>query len=546
MGLEGSASVYPGLSSLGDRRLVEQQLKKVLESELFRDASRMSRFLEYVVRAALNGKANEIKGYSLGVDVFDRPADFDPGSDTIVRVQANKLRTRLNLFYAGEGRDDPVRIHLPKGNYKPVFEISYDPGQIVSENIGNSIQQDSRSAIAIMPFENLSGEPGRDCLAIAFSEEVLIALSRFRELRVLSRHVTSRYLGQAYDPREVGAELGVGYLIEGTFQQIGDRVRVTVNLSSATTGDQIFSDRYDRDLTAQHLFEIQEDVAGRTAAKIAEPHGYIHRAGLRRQSGTQILDAYQAQLLATEYWRTPSASSHKRVRALLENAVQTDPNYAGAWGMLAKVYGDEFRDGYNHDRPKPLERALKAAERSVQLDHLNETGLHALFLTHYNLRNMEPFEEAARQAWAVNPNYPDMLVDLSVCRALQGELETARSLIVRAIELCPNPPGYFHGATFLLEIIEENYELALEAARKVGSSIWVEQAFFEALTLVMLQRHEEARERLDDGRVRIAEVETTLHRLFEVWNFPDFLRQRLVLAFRQIPTGVDNDAIARC
>ncbi|MEM1046570.1 MAG: hypothetical protein AAGL24_10475 [Pseudomonadota bacterium] len=503
-----------------DRQVIEEQLNRVLESPHFCDTTRMKRFLEHIVGETLEGRSEALKGYALGIDVFDKSEDFDPTIDTIVRVQANKLRSRLDLYYGQEGRSDPVRIHIPKGSYAPVFEIAFDP--ISSETPVVPEQTDPRTSLAIMPFDNLSGDPGQEYLADGLTEEIISALARFREIRVLSRHVTHRFRGRARDPREVGAELNVGYLVEGSIRHWDTHLRVTAQLIDASTGEQILSDAYDSDLSAQDLFEIQDEIAARIAAEIAEPHGYLHRTGARQRAETQALDAYQCRLLATQYWREPSESEHGRVRDLLERAVKIDPDYAGAWGMLAIIYGDEIRGGYNHRKdPPPFERALRAARRSVALDPLNATGLHALFLTQFHLGDFDGFAAAAERALRANPNYPDMLADLAVCRAFRGDTESGRALNARAMTLSPNPPAWYHAGTCMIDFIEEDYESSLSAARKIGDAMWNGSELLEVMCLGKLGRVGDAIPKIDRLRSRVPDLEHYLTVLFRIWQVPE-------------------------
>ena len=175
---------------------------------------------------------------------------------------------------------------------------------------------------------------------------------------------------------------------------------MTVQLIETATGTHLAGETYDREISVQSLFDIQEDIASRVAAEIAEPHGVIHRIGsARRQAGTQALDAYECRLLAFEYWRDPTRESHARVVGLLERAVRIDPSHAGAWAMLAIVYGDEVRGrlALDRDRP-PLERALAAARRAVEIDPMNTAGHHALFVTHFHRRETTSYREATERA----------------------------------------------------------------------------------------------------------------------------------------------------
>ena len=487
----------------------------------------MKRFLSHVVNETLAGRSDALKGYALGIDVFDKPDDFDPTLDTIVRVQANKLRSRLDLYYGQEGRGDPVRILIPKGSYAPVFELAFDPDTAGDTTLVDL--PDPRTSLAVMPFDNLSGDPDQEYLADGLTEEIIAALSRFREVRVLSRHVTYRYRRRARDPRQVGAELNVTYLVEGSVRHWDGNLRVTAQLINSATGEQILSDTYDRDLSALSLFEVQEDIAAHVAAEIAEPHGYIHRTGPRtRDAETKALDAYQCRLLATEYWRKPSEDHHKHVRDLLERATKIDPNYAGAWGMLAIIYGDEVRGGYNFRKdPPPLDRALAAAERSVAIDPLNATGLHALFLTRFHLGDVDGFDAAADKALRANPNYPDMLADLAVCRALRGDLAAARSLIDRATSLCPDPPGWYHAGAFIMEFMEGHYENALRSARQMGKAYWDGAELFELMCLGQLRRETEATDIATTFKERVEDVDKYLSTIFTIWQVPEALAKQI-------------------
>ncbi|MEM9427568.1 MAG: hypothetical protein AAGA06_12800 [Pseudomonadota bacterium] len=192
-----------------------------------------------------------------------------------------------------------------------------------------------------MPFDNLSGSPDQEFLADGFTEEIQNALARFREFRVAARHSTFRYKNVKGDAREIGAELGVRYILEGSVRRWNDQIRITSQLIDAETGAHMLSETDDDDISVQRLFDIQEAIASQIAAEIAEPHGVIHKTGaFHRKAATTRLNAYEARLLASEYWREPSDASHQRTVELLERAVGLDPTYAGAWAMIHAQLGN--------------------------------------------------------------------------------------------------------------------------------------------------------------------------------------------------------------
>lgn len=525
-----------------ERGVIQQQLEKILASSQFAETTRLDRFLKYLVNESLAGHGEALKGYAIGLDVFDKPEDFDPSIDTIVRVQAGKLRNRLDLYYASEGKDDPVRIIVPKGSYAPVFEVAFDPESvdkgpddgdgITTEKSRNALEKYS---IAVLPFDNLSGDPGQEYLADGITEEILNALARFRELRVISRHSTFRYKDKPGDPREIGNELGVRYVLEGSFRRWQDQVRVTAQLIETTSGAHLTSEVYDKDISAQNLFDIQEDIAARIAAEIAEPHGVIHRIGSRRrEAGTTILDAYECRLLASEYWREPNIDSHKRVRGLLERAVSVDPRYAGAWAMLAIVYGDEVRGGYNFQPdPPPLDRALEAARKAVEIDPVNATGYHALFITHFHRGELASYRKAADRALALNANYPDLVADYGICLGLSGNWDDGYKHVQRAIDLSPHPPGWYWAFMAIYFYVKRDYSKAREQTESVRMSAFFWGDLISAMIFGQLGDHKSAKAAAASALAAAPDFEDSAKAALTLWNFqPDDI-QHMVEGWRK-------------
>ena len=516
--------------------VVDEQLKRILSSPHFSETTRTKRFLSHLVNETLAGRGEALKGYALGIDVFDKPEDFDPGVDTIVRVQAGKLRDRLDLYYAQEGQADPVRIYVPKGSYTPVFEIAFDP-EVATAKDRYDTPRDKRTSLAVMPFDNLSGDPGQEYLANGLTEELITAIARFREVSVMSRHVTYRYTDRLRDPRDVGQELGVRYLVEGSVRHWNERLRVVAQLVDAGSGEQVFSESYDRDLSVENLFAVQEDVAARIATEIADPHGIVHRTRMgQRKAETTAFDAYQCRLLASEYWRHPTPEQHARVRDLLERAVQIDPDYAGAWGMLAIVYGDELRGGFNvRPDPPPLSRALEAAETSVRLDSFNATGQHALFLTLYHLGRFDAFRHAAAKALKANPNYADMLADMAACEALRGDLDQGFNLHARALELCPDPPGWYHAGACLLHFRKGDFEAALASARRVGHGMWNGSEMLILMCLGQIAERKDAQEIkqiVTNFHEKVPDPKAYTDAVVDVWQVPQEMRAPIYQGLR--------------
>ncbi|MBO9448212.1 hypothetical protein [Ruegeria sp. R14_0] len=500
--------------------VVQQQLDRVLASRQFVETTRLARFLTYLVHQTLSGNDDALKGYSIGLDVFDKPDDFDPAIDTIVRVQASKLRSRLDLYYATDGAEDPLRILVPKGSYVPVFQVAFDP-DTSSDNAKYTDNAQSRYSIAVMPFDNLSGSPDQEFLADGFTEEILNALSRFREFRVAARHSTFRYKDSKGDAREIGNELGVRYILEGSVRRWKDQLRVTSQLIDTETGAHMLSETYDDDMSAQSLFDIQEAIASQIAAEIAEPHGVIHKTGAAyRKAATDNLDAYQARLLASEYWRNPSRETHITTIKHLERAVGLDPNYSGAWAMLAILYGDEVRFGFARDRNEPpLDRALAAAKKAVETDPKDASGHHALFMTHFHRNELSAFKSVAKQALLLNPNYPDLLADYGVCVGYAGQRDLGLTYLQKAMDLSPDAPGWYKATIAVLYYLNNDYDAARDVIEgsNLGSDFWGD--LIRAMVYAQLGKSAEAQTYMQRAQIRLPGTDVITRDMLKIWNF---------------------------
>jgi adenylate cyclase len=510
-----------------DHKIIKRQLDKILDSTEFNGTSRSKRFLSYLVEQSLSGRSETLKGYSIGIDVFDKNIDFDPNIDPIVRVQAGKLRQRLELYYNTTGKQDETRIWIPKGTYIPVFEIADNLSSHKEIEHESAIRLDDVSLtengdenrIAVMPFKQLSLNSDKEYLADGITEEIINALSRFRELQVISAHSTFYYKDKHRSPTEIGAELNVRYILEGSVRISGDQVRVMAQLIETKNGSHISSDVFDRKLNAENLFIIQEDIASRISAEIAEPHGVIHKNGFLRRAQTNNLDAYDCRLLASEYRRNPSSKDHFRVRNLLERAVSIDPHYSGAWAMLAMIYADEVRSGYNLlTNPPPLDRALEAAQHAIDLEPRNAVGYHALFKTHFHRGEIGAFESAAEKAVSLNSNYPDLLADLAACKGFLGDWDTGYQLLQRAYDLCPHPPDWYQAITAIYFYIHKRYKEAFSAAEAISSSTFFWTHVIRIMAHGQLGQRSLAKQSIIDLLEEVPHFKGNALRLAEIWN----------------------------
>ena len=259
-----------------DPTQVRRQLDRLLNSPSFAGSERLSRFLRFVVEASLEGKTDRIQEYTIALEVFDRKESFDPRIDSIVRVEAIRLRRSLEDYYLGPGRSDPVRIALPKPGYVPRFERAAMLGPMSRRSVGwaavatavavgiawavfpRSMDNDKKLSIGVLPFENLSASDEQAYFAEGVSEALTTDLGRIGSLRVVSR-TTMRQYSADYAAPELAEILELDYLVEGAVVVTDQRVRVSAQLIDAHRDEHLWADRYERPVG--ELLNLQNAIA---------------------------------------------------------------------------------------------------------------------------------------------------------------------------------------------------------------------------------------------------------------------------------------------
>ena len=233
------------------------QLAKILESRVFEMSERMQRFLRFIVEMTLAGKQSEIGEYNLGLEVYDRTAEFDPRLNSIVRVDAARLRSKLREYYETEGRDDVIRIEIPKGKYIPVL-THVKPGR-PSEQESASVARRSGKAVAIMPFLDLSPQGDQWQFGSGLQEELALSLSRIPELSVVSSISVVALKRRRLDVPRIGMRLGLDAIIEGSIRKWNKKFRIVVRLTDASTGYHLWSEAFER--KAGDVLALQTEIA---------------------------------------------------------------------------------------------------------------------------------------------------------------------------------------------------------------------------------------------------------------------------------------------
>jgi TolB-like protein len=312
------------------------------------------------------------------------------------------------------------------------------PTTTASDGERPAITSARKPSIVVLPFHNISGDPAQEFLADGMTEEITTALSHIRQFLVIARHSSFTYKGKAVDAKQVGRELGVVYILEGSIRRAADRVRVTAQLIDASTGHHLWAQNYDRELA--DIFAVQDEIANKVVSAI-EPQLYSAEKLRVRRKLPESLDAWECVVGALTGIDTYSKQDFASARTLLERAIGLDPFYGHAHAVLAWLTCREIISGW---KPvEAIESAFEAARKSIALDDQDAWAHYALSLAYgFNRKPEEAVTECDR-ALALNPNFAPALSWLGNALAYLGRGEEALSKIEASERL--NPRGLFPG-----------------------------------------------------------------------------------------------------
>ena len=363
-------------------------------------------------------------------------------------VSESALATRINAARAAVGDSGEaqrlIKTLLRKGvrfvgevreQREPAAEDSSD---VAAEPTRAPLALPDKPSIAVLAFANMGGDPEQEYFADGMAEDIITALSRCSSLFVIARNSSFTYKGKAIDVRDVGRDLGVRYLLEGSVRRSGNRLRFTAQLVDATTGVHIWADRFDAELS--DLFELQDQITESVVAVI-EPS--LQRAEIERlrRKATSNLDAYDLLLRAQQLEYEFTEPSLLAAARYSEQALVLDPNYAAAMALAANCYGERVFQGWTRDRAAETVRGLALAARALELGQDDSNVLWMMAHTMLRLAmDGERAKELAYSSLALNPNSIIAMTIAGLTEVVSGNAKRAMELLRRAHRLNPRDP----------------------------------------------------------------------------------------------------------
>ena len=476
-----------GSNRVTDPIAIEEQLHRILSSPEFDATARQKKFLRFVTQMFLEGRAGEIKGYTVATEVFGRKTDFDPSTDPIVSIEARRLRRNLEHYYLTAGRRDRVQITIPKGSYVPsfLFQTGADSSSSSPEiEPNNNERVDPWPSVLIRPFRNFSEGTGPNYMAEGCVTELAIELSRYQDIRVFMKPSDPAVQSMEEPPAR--------FSIEGSVRYKPHNLNVAVQLFDQKTHRQVWGDVYECDMKTNDLIAFQRETSQIIAAKIAQEQGYISQTlSLESQNKPpEEIDTYEALLKFYKHEATFTKESLTEALAALEAAAVREPECAQVWSFLSELYCHNITLE-SIERQTPIEDAIRFAEKGVHLNPSNQRARVGLARARLVNNQLAEGLVEARNALALNSNSLIFMDLIGHVMAPLGEWDQGTGLIKKAIKLNPYHKPYGYHVLCADWLRKKEYEKAyLETLNfRFPSAFW--DPLLQASTLGHLERAEE-------------------------------------------------------
>jgi adenylate cyclase len=388
-----------------------------------------------------------------------------PGGICVSGSVHEQVQGKLDIAFTDMGAQQVKNITKPVRAYQ--VNVSGAP----SPSIGALTLSDMPS-IAVLPFDNLSGDPEQEVFADGLTEDLITALSYWHTFYVIARHSTFQYKGQSPDIREVARDLGVQYALEGSVQTAGDRVRITAQLIDAANGRHVWAERYDRRL--EDFFALQDEITQEIAAKAEPAFAKAEQQKVTRKPPTNLAawEWYQRGIAMLDGFfqagNVQGKAGNIQARECFQQAMESDPSDSRPVAYMAYAHFRFVYEGYSTEPEVDIAKIVEFAKRAIDLDDTNPYAhfAYSIGLT-YSGRPELGIPEA-RRAVEINPNYSHAYIPLGNGLNLAGEPAEGVLHLEKAIKLNPTDPRNHAYFTFLAEahLNNRDYEKAIEWSRK--------------------------------------------------------------------------------
>jgi TolB-like protein len=424
--------------------------------------------------AAQGQRDRALRQYRTCRDLLRKELQVEPSKET---------EALCREIEAGGGQVEPGQSHeIAKAEARPAPALADKP------------------SIAVLPFINMSGDPEQEYFSDGITEDIITALSRFRNLTIIARNSSFFYKGKTVTIATIAHELGVEYVLEGSVRRAGQRLRVTAQLIHAASGNHVWAERYDRELT--DIFAVQDEITHNIVGTMA--------VELDEESLKQARHKSPQDLRAYEHWLRGKSIVNLMGQKILEarqhfeRAIAIDPSYARAHSGLCDAYMGEFMEFPlpGESQTAALEMSFEHAQRAVALDDTDYEAHSMLAMCYLYRRNCDLAKKHLDRAIKLNPNAADTLAYAAYQWALLGDAGQAIECGKAALRLNPHQPDWYLGFLAVAFFTARNYAEAF-ALRSRAPDVFIDSRFFGAAILAHMGRVDEAKRWAEKGLARL-------------------------------------------
>jgi adenylate cyclase len=501
-----------------------------IQEELANRNSRLPSERRMLFRIGVNlGDVVEEEGriYGDGVNIAARiEALSEAGGICISRNVFEQVKNKLKLGYEYLGEHAVKNIPEPVQAYRILME-SNTPVPDKSEGL----KAPEKPSIAVLPFDNISGDPEQEYFSDGITEEIITALSKVPKMFVIARNSTFTYKGKPVKVQQVGEELGVQYVLEGSVRKAGNRVRITAQLVETVSGHHLWAERYDRDL--KDIFALQDEITFKilTAFQVTLTEGERARVWATR---TDNLDAFLKYLQARPFAGLFTKEGNVVARQLALEAIDLDDKYSDPYVLIAQTHWFDGRFGWSESRSESFKQAYQNAQKAQALDD-SHPGAHIIMGgLHLYEKQWEKAIAECQMALALGPNDADNHVSAAHILRFAGRFKEAIVLVQKALRLHPNHASWYLGELAMCYYYVGRYEEAIRLAEQLQSlaesrgeqfiSYWYYGIL--AMNYIRLGRDREAQKAAAEIKRLFPEYSLEWDRQFSVYRNPEHLESQ--------------------
>ena len=408
--------------------------------------------------------------YGDGVNIAARVEGLaEAGGVCISGSVYGQVENKLDLKCDYWGEQAVKNISKPVRVYRILTEL--DEGVLI---LGKKIEFPDKPSKAVLPFVNMSGDSSQEYFSDGLTEQIITGISKIPGLFVIARNSAFAYKGQAVRVQQVGQELGVKHILEGSVQKAGDRVRINAQLIDTSTERHLWAESYDRVL--EDIFAIQDDITIQLI-KVLQVQLIGGEQSRKYMEGTENINAFIKMLQGLEYFYRLTAEDNLRARDFWEEAISFDQNYSLPCALLALSHHWDYGFGWSKSPLESFELAEKMAKKALSLKDSTELAHQVLSFIHVFKHQHDKAIERGELALLMNPNNADSYATLSIVYSFSGMPEKAISLLEKAFRLNPVAPANYYSFLAVAYRMTKQYAEAIKAYHK---SLQISPDFFQS------------------------------------------------------------------